>query len=398
MIKKLALLFLSSLIALSDFSTCLAAEVNTWRPTTSHSSKMPRLIPAPPRLTAKAYVVMDALSGAVIAKKNAQQRLAPASLTKLMTLYITFLALQNGQIKLSDTVHISRKAWKMSGSRMFLKPGERVSVQDLIQGIIVASGNDACVALAEFIAGNEASFSDLMNQAAHQLKMNATHYVDSTGLPNSKHYTTPYDMALLTQAIIRDFPQYYHFFKQKWFSHNHIKQPNRNRLLWRDPRVDGLKTGHTNAAGYCLISSATENDMRLITVVMGAPSDAARANNSEALINFGFRFYTRYTLFDPNTPMTQSRTYLGREQYTPLGVEKPLSVSIAKSDYQKLQAHFTLSQPLRAPVQKNQRYGTVTVKVNDTVIATAPLVALKSNPSGGFFRRMLDHVLLFIHG
>src|SRR3990167_7321302 len=249
------------------------APIPTANPIALSTNNQPTIIPTAPNLNSSGYVLMDADTGMIIAHKNMHQEMQPASLTKLMTLYLTFNALRNGQIHLTDEVRVSKKAWQTGGSRMFIKEGSLVTVQNLIDGIIVASGNDACVALSQYVGGNESTFVDMMNAAAAQLGMKNTHYVDSTGLPQPEHHSTPYDMALLTRAIIENFPQYYPLFKQGWITYNGIKQPNRNRLLWRDPSVDGLKTGHTNEAGYCLIASALRHGMRLISVVMGASTD-----------------------------------------------------------------------------------------------------------------------------
>src|SRR3989344_871667 len=261
-------------------------------PTPAANPNAPLIIPPPPDLKAKSYVLMDALSGVVVADKEMNTVVEPASLTKLMTLYLTFSALHSGQIHLNDQGPISAHAWKMDGSRMFVKVGSFVTVDELIQGITVASGNDATVALAEYIGGTEETFAQLMNQTAQSLGMKNTHFMDSTGMPNDQHYTTAYDLALLARALIENFPQEYHYFSEKWITYNNIKQPNRNRLLWQDPSVDGLKTGHTDSAGFCLIASAKRNNMRLISVIMNTPNESERAIESEALLNYGFRFYT----------------------------------------------------------------------------------------------------------
>lgn len=339
---------------------------------------------------------MDASSGTILAKKNMNLRLPPASLTKLMTLYVTFEALAQGQIKVTDKVRISEKAWRRGGSRMFLKEGSHVPLQKLIEGIIVASGNDACVAMAQYIAGNETSFAQLMNQTAKRLGMKNTHFIDSTGLPKPTHYATAHDLAILTRALIRDFPQYYGWFKQKWITYNHIRQPNRNRLLWRDPSVDGLKTGHTEAAGYCLIASGVRNNTRLISVVLGTSSDKARSNDSQALLNWGFRFYKSHKLFTANTPITKARIWLAKQKYIPLGVERDLYVAIPAGEYKYLKATTQIQSKLHAPIIKGQAYGSIQVTLKGKVIANAPLISLKSDIKGGLWSRMVDHVeLLF---
>ncbi|MBX9705272.1 MAG: D-alanyl-D-alanine carboxypeptidase, partial [Gammaproteobacteria bacterium] len=258
-------------------------------PTTS--KPVAYIVPSPPDIDAKAYVLIDANSGKVLATSNADARRQPASLTKLMTIYIAFRELAAGHIQLTDQVTISENAWKTGGSRMFVGVGSKVPLEDLLQGAIVASGNDSTTALAEYIGGTEPVFVQMMNQQAKQLGMNDTNYTDATGLPNPDHYSTANDLAKLANAIVHNFPQYYHYFGEKWFTWNGIRQPNRNRLLWRDDGVDGMKTGHTDEAGYCLIGSAQENGMRLISVVLGAPSENGRIEDSESLLKYGFRFY-----------------------------------------------------------------------------------------------------------
>ncbi|MFW0091675.1 MAG: D-alanyl-D-alanine carboxypeptidase family protein [Coxiella-like endosymbiont] len=356
----------------------------------------PSLTPPPPNINVKGYVLMDADSGAVIAEKNMNKRLQPASLTKLMTLYIAFQALKNNQIHLDNKVTVSVKAWHTGGSRMFLKEGSEVSVGLLIQGITVSSGNDACVTIAQYIAGTEQTFAQIMNQTAERLGMKNSHYVDSTGLPRSDHYSTPYDMALLARATINGFREYYHFFSQKWLTYNNIKQPNRNRLLWRDASADGLKTGHTDEAGYCLISSAKRHNMRLIAVVMGAKTDSSRADDSEALLNYGFRFYQTQMLFGANKGITKERIWLGKEKYINFGLEKPLYVTVPAGDYKNLKASLQLDQNLRAPILKDQTYGKIVVMFYGKPIVKAPLIALQNDSQAGIFSRMLDYVTLFL--
>lgn len=366
--------------------------------TPAPQTAQPLIIPAPPKLHAKAYVLMDANSGKIIASENMNDKLEPASTTKLMTLYIAEQALAQGQIDLNDKVEVSKNAWSRGGSRMFLKLGDRVTVQSLIQGIIVASGNDACTALAEYIAGNEASFANLMNQTAARLGMTNTHYDDSTGLPRPDHYSTAYDLAVLARHVVTDFPQYYGFYKDKWISYNGIRQPNRNRLLWREPGVDGLKTGHTKAAGYCLISSGVQHGMRLISVVMGTPSDADRANDSQALLNWGFRFYKTYKLYSAEQPITSPRIYMGKTKNVGLGLQQDMYVTIPAGEYNMLKASMELQSKLKAPVTKGETYGSVNITLNGKPIATAPLIALQDDPIGGAWSRLTDRVSMFIKG
>ena len=371
-----------------------AQSISTPMPQTAQ----PLIIPAPPKLNAKNYVLMDVNSGKILASKNMNKRLAPASTTKLMTLYITEQALAQGQIDLNDKVRVSKIAWSRRGSRMFLKLGALVSVQRLIEGVIIASGNDACTALAEYIAGNEASFANLMNKTAVRLGMKNTHYDDSTGLPRPDHYSTAYDLAVLARHVVTDFPQFYHFYKEKWITYNGIRQPNRNRLLWREQGVDGLKTGHTKAAGYCLISSGVQHGMRLLAVVMGTPSDSARANDSQSLLNWGFRFYKTYKLYGANQAITTPRIYMGKSKQVALGLQQDLYVTIPAGEYSMLKASMELQPKLKAPIAKGQDYGSVNVTLAGKTIATAPLVALQDDPVGGAWSRMTDRVSMFIKG
>ena len=368
--------------------------------TTNQSTEVPTaLVPPPPNLNVKGYVLMDADSGTVVAEKNMNQHLQPASLTKLMTLYLTFQALKSGQIHLDDKATVSVKAWRTGGSRMFLKRGSSVPINCLIQGIIVASGNDSCVTIAQYITGTEQTFSQMMNQTAQRLGMKNSHYVDSTGLPNPNHYSSAYDMALLTRAIIKDFPEYYHLFSKKWLTYNNIKQPNRNRLLWRDNSVDGLKTGHTEEAGYCLIASAQREGMRLISVILGAPTDGDRTGDSEALLDHGFRFYQTQRLFDAHTPVTQKRIWLGKQKYIAFGLANSLYVTFPKGDNENLKATMQFSKTnLQAPLNEGQSYGVINILLNGKPIATARLIALQKDSTAGLLSRMWDHIVLFFEG
>lgn len=359
------------------------------------ATKPPIIIPPSPDVNAQAWVLMDAATGQVLAQKDMDVRRQPASLTKLMTLYLTFQALAQGQIKIDDKVRIGQDAWSTGGSRMFLKLGSEVPVNELIQGIIIASGNDACVALADFIAGNQSSFAALMNMTAKRLGMNNSNFIDATGLPAPEHYMSAHDLAVLARALANDFPQYYRYFGEKWITWNNIKQPNRNRLLWRDPSVDGLKTGHTQEAGYCLIASAKRLNMRLVSVVMGAPSDAERSNDSQALLNWGFRFYKSYVLYKADTPVTKARVYLGQGSTVPLGVEKDFMVTLPVGQYDNLKAAIEVTPKLRAPIEKGKTYGSITVTLEGKTIATAPLVALENDNGGGFFSRIKDRFLMW---
>jgi serine-type D-Ala-D-Ala carboxypeptidase (penicillin-binding protein 5/6) len=383
-IKRTCILFFSCL-CLSVYST----------PQTANSASS-TIIPAPPTVDAKGYILMDANTGKILAGKDIDTRMAPASLTKLMTLYQIAAALQAGKLHLNDRVTISEKAWRTGGSRMFIKVGDQVPVNDLIQGIAVVSGNDACVAMAEQIAGTEESFTELMNHSASLLGMQNTHYTDATGLPDPNHYTSPRDLAVLTKAIVSKFPEYYSWYSQKEFTYNNIKQPNRDILLWRDPSIEGMKTGHTEDAGYCLVSTASRNGMRLIAVIMGSSSTRARANSSLALLNYGFRFYESKKVFAANTAVKQPRIWFGKSKNIPAGVEKDLFVTLPSGQVAHLEATVTVAEPIKAPVQKGQTLGNISLTLNGKDYLQQPLVALQDDPKGGIFLRMRDHIGLFI--
>lgn len=354
----------------------------------------PMITPTPPALNAKAYILIDANSGKIIAEKNSEDELPPASLTKIMTLYVISNALKNEQIHLTDMVRISREAWKAAGSRMFVKEGQSVSIQDLLKGIIVDSGNDACVAMAEQLGGSEDGFTELMNFQAKQLGMSKTHFTDSTGLPNKDLHTTAKDLAILSRAIINDFPEYYPWYQQKWFSFNGIRQANRNRLLWRDGQVDGVKTGHTDEAGFCLVSSAKRADMRLIAVLLGAPNDTARADDSERLINYGFRFYETHQLFKAGDNVAEIPLYKGISRTLHVGLARTQFVTIPAAQYQHLTMNTNVPKYLQAPLKKGDKVGELIVKFEADVIASEPLYALEDAPPGGFFSRLKDSMRL----
>jgi D-alanyl-D-alanine carboxypeptidase (penicillin-binding protein 5/6) len=358
-------------------------------------SRNPTLkIPSAPDTEAKNYVLMEAKTGTFLAKKEMDEQVPPASLTKLMTLYLIAQSLESHAIKLDTKVPISKKAWKTGGSKMFVRVGRNVAVSDLLQGIIVASGNDACVAMAEFLGGSESSFAKMMNEQAERLGMTHTHYIDSTGLTNSpSHYTTAYDLALLTRALILDFPQYYPWYQQKWFTYNGIKQPNRNRLLWRYSYADGVKTGHTNAAGYCLVSSAIKNNTRLISVVLGTSSDEKRASSSMALLNYGFRFYKSALLYPERKAILEPRVWFGKYRTIPIGVESDLYITTAINEKKSITTQVNINAlPIKAPIKKGQKLGTLTALLDGQPISSQTLVALKDDPRGGFFRCLVDRV------
>lgn len=353
-------------------------------------------VPAPPQLDAGSYLLTDFASGRVLAEADPDKRLPPASLTKLMTAYAVFKSLENGTIHIDDDVYVSKKAWRTKGSRMFIEVDTHVPVEELIQGMIVQSGNDASVALAEHIAGSEASFADLMNQYAHALGMKNTQYRNSTGLPAEGHYSSARDTAILAHAIIAEFPQYYRYYSQRQFTYNGITQHNRNALLWRDDSVDGLKTGHTEAAGYCLASSAKRANMRLISVVLGAPSADARVDASQALLNYGFRFFETHKLYAGGEQVTQARVWKGASESVPLGLDRDLYVTIPRGHYDALEASMDLPEDLEAPLGEEVKVGEVHVSFRGDDVSTVPLVSLQAVPEAGLLTRLKDQVMLWL--
>jgi len=345
-------------------------------------------------LAATGFILMDFQSGQILAESNADQRMEPASLTKLMTAYTVFQELRAGHIRLEDKVRVSEKAWRMPGSRMFIEVGSTVAVEHLIEGMIIQSGNDASVALAEFIAGSEDAFVPLMNAHAKNLGLTGTHFVNATGLPHKDHYTTPRDMARLAKALIRDFPEYYHWYSEKKYTYNNITQSNRNLLLFRDDSVDGMKTGHTDSAGYCLVSSAKRHDMRLISVVMGAHSEKGRAQESQKLLNYGFRFFETHRLYAAGEPLKQMRIWKGASEMVPLGLNSELYITVPRGQYKDLKASLSVDKTIIAPANKGQPFGTVDVRLGDKTLAQRPLVALESVDKGGLWQQVKDNVML----
>ncbi|MCK0153269.1 D-alanyl-D-alanine carboxypeptidase [Alcanivorax sp. S6407] len=353
------------------------------------------MVPRAPQIDARGYLLMDAASGRIIVEHNAEQRLPPASLTKMMTAYIAEAELQKGNLSEDDMAPVSVKAWRMGGSKMFIKEGTRVSVGDLLKGIIIQSGNDASVAMAEFVAGSEDAFADLMNQHARRLGMHSTHFMNATGWPAENHFTTAKDMATLARAIVRDFPEHYDTYAQKEFTYNGITQQNRNLLLWRDERVDGLKTGHTEEAGYCLVSSAKDGDMRLIAVVMGTDSEGARARESQKLLTYGFRFFETYKAYSAGDILDTAELWMGEQREVRLGLAEDLILTIPKESHENLKAEVTVNPQLQAPINQGQQYGTVTVRMDNEVLVEKPLVALESIEEAGFLTKIWHHILMF---
>ena len=353
------------------------------------------IIPSAPQLAAKSYVLMDAASGKVLVENAGDERLPPASLTKLMTAYIATLEIQKGKIAESDMVTVSEKAWRTGGSRMFIQVNTQVSVDDLLHGIIIQSGNDASVAMAEYIAGSEEAFADLMNAAAQRLGMTNTNFVNSTGLPHPEHYSSASDMAKLARAIIYEDPAHYGIYAQKEFLWNNIKQPNRNLLLWRDKTVDGLKTGHTEEAGFCLVASAVRDGMRLISVVFGTDSEQARAAETQKLLTYGFRFFETRTFYQQGVELAKSRVWKGQQDQVSAGLAEDLTLTVPRGQLDKLQAGMTLNPELTAPIQQGDVIGKVEVSLNDQVLQSTDLIALHAVEEGGLFRRFWDSIRLF---
>jgi D-alanyl-D-alanine carboxypeptidase (penicillin-binding protein 5/6) len=349
----------------------------------------------PPDVAAKAYLLMDFNSGQVLAESKGDERMEPASLTKLMTSYVIYKEMQSGRIKLNDMVTISERAWHMGGSRSFVPVGKQVSVEDLLKGMIVQSGNDATVALAEHVGGSEEVFVSMMNQEAKQLGLTGTHYMDRTGMPNPDHYTTAHDLATLTRAMIRDFPDHYALYSMREFTYNGITQRNRNKLLWRDKSVDGVKTGHTESAGYCLVASAQQDNMRLISVVLGTDSEEARADESQKLLSYGFRFFETHRLYKADQALSTVRVWKGEKESLPLGLKQELYITIPRGQYDKLNAAMKVQQPITAPVSKGTLYGSLNISLDGQTIVTKPLIALDTVAEGGFFQRAVDDIKLW---
>lgn len=354
----------------------------------------PSIVPAAPTIGAKAWLLIDYNSGRVLAEHNSQQRVEPASLTKMMTAYLVLYEIRSGSISANDQVRISEKAWRMKGSRMFIEVNSLVSVEELLKGLIIQSGNDATVALAEHVAGSEDAFVELMNQHARTMGMTGTHFTNSTGWPDPEHYTTPHDLAILSRVLIRDFPEHYEWYRIKEYTYNDIRQFNRNRLLWLDERVDGIKTGHTESAGYCLVASAQEDDMRLISVVLGTDSENARAAASRKLLNYGFRFYETFLLHHAKEPLQSMRIWKGEQDTLSLGLQQDLYITIPRGQRDKVKANMTVETMLVAPAKKGQTYGTVNIMLGEEELSQQPLVALEDVPEGGLWDQMVDSVML----
>ncbi len=351
--------------------------------------------PAPPIIGAKSYLIIDGQTGHELASLNPDSALAPASLTKLMTTYVVFDALKQGQIGLEDEVTISEKAWRTEGSRMFIEVGTRVSIENLLIGMIVQSGNDASVALAEHIAGTESVFAELMNQHAAALGMHSSHFLNATGLPAEGHTTTARDLATLARAIIAEFPDYYAWHAVKEFTYNDIKQSNRNSLLWRDASVDGLKTGHTEEAGYCLVASAERDNMRVVSVVLGTSSEKVRSDGTQALINYGFRFFETRLLFKAGEEITTTRIWKSANESSRLGVLEDLYITVRRGAYDQLESTLDVPTIVEAPISAGQPVAELKIRLGDEQLLSTPLRALDDNPTGSIWQRTRDSVSLW---
>jgi serine-type D-Ala-D-Ala carboxypeptidase (penicillin-binding protein 5/6) len=351
-------------------------------------------VPAPPVIGAKSYFLIDGNSGHVLASFEPDLRLAPASLTKLMSVYAIFKALKEEQVSLDDQVTVSEKAWRTPGSRTFIEVGTRVTVKDLLLGMIVQSGNDASVALAEHIAGTESVFAEVMNRYALELGMEGSHFTNATGLPHKDHYSTARDMAIVARAMINEFPEYYGWYSVKEYKYNDILQTNRNALLWRDSSVDGMKTGHTVDAGYCLVSSAKRDGMRIISVVLGSPSPQTRIEGSQALLNYGFRFFETRLLYKAGETVAEAKIWKSANERTPLGLPEDLYITVPRGSYDELESVLSMPAVLFAPVAQGQPLAELKVSLNGSSLLSAPLRALNENPSGSIWQRGRDAVML----
>ena len=351
-------------------------------------------VPQPPEIDARSHFLVDMHTGRVLTEGAPDERVEPASLTKMMTSYVVFSEIAAGKFALSDEVLVSEKAWRMKGSRMFIEVGTRVSVESLLMGLIVQSGNDAAVALAEFVAGDEGTFADLMNRHARRLGMTGSHFTNSSGLPEPDHYSTARDMALIAIALIRDFPEYYGWNAVREYEYGGIKQRNRNRLLFRDESVDGLKTGYTRAAGYCLVASAMREGMRLVAVVMGAKSSGARARMAQSLLDYGFRFYETRLVYASGETVTEVKVWKGETEQLALGLEQDLYVTVPRGRYREIDAEMEIDAQLVAPVSAGERKGVLRLALAEELEVERPLVAIEEIAEGNLWRRLSDHIRL----
>jgi len=354
--------------------------------------------PAAPTLGANSYILLDFNSGSALVESNPDMHVEPASITKVMTSYVVFTELAAGNITLDELVNVSETAWRTGGSRMFIEPGMEVTVEQLIKGMVIQSGNDASVALAEHLAGTEPAFADLMNHYAVQLGMTNSHFINATGLPHEDHYTTARDVAILSVALIAGFPEYYRWYSEKEYNFNKIRQHNRNNLLWRDPAVDGLKTGYTQAAGYCLAASAKRDGMRLISVVLGSGSESSRVSESQSLLNYGFRFFETVQLYKAGQELAQGKVWKGENEQIKLGIRDELFVTIPRGRYDDLDAQVEMRPELIAPIAEGEQVGQISIRLEDTEITNRGLVALEAINEAGFFGRTWDGMSMWIGG
>ncbi len=350
----------------------------------------PIFTPAAPSVAASSYLLMDFNSGRVLAEKDSDKRVAPASLTKIMTVYVVFRELKAGHLTLDEKVTISQNAWETGGSKMFVEVNKQVPIEDLLQDVVIQSGNEASVDLAEHVAGSEQTFATMMNEQAARLGMTNTHFENSMGLPTENHYSSARDLATLAQALIKEFPEYYRWDSQKEFTYNGITQQNRNQLLWRDPSVDGIKTGFTDDAGYCMVASAKREDMRLISVVMGTASTNARANESQSLLNYGFRFFETHRLYEGGKALTEAKVRKGETSKLQVGLAEDVYVTAPRKHFSELKAETQLDKAILAPLNKGDAVGNLVVTLEGETIASKPLVAMDAIAQGGLFRRLYD--------
>ena len=376
-------------------ATPAPASAPTNTPAAAATPSEPGAIPSPPEVDARAYLLIDYTTGQVLAQRNADARMEPASLTKLMTCYVVFHALKAGTLKLDDQVTISEHAWKAEGSRTFVQVGSKIPAEVLIKGMIVQSGNDATIALAERVGGTEGAFVQIMNDYAKRLGLSNTHFDDSSGLPSPTHYTSARDLSLLASALLRDFPEYYPWFSVREFVWNNIKQENRNGLLERDPSVDGMKTGHTDSAGFCLVTSARRQDMRLITVVLGSSSIKAREDASAALVNYGFTFYETVNVKRRGTAVLKPRVYKAAEEFYSVGPASDINIVVPRGQAGSIMTTATVQRRLIAPLGTSTRVGELQVVVNGKPVTSVPLYPIADVPEGGLWTRLSDTVLLW---
>ncbi len=351
-------------------------------------------VPNPPSLNAESFFLVDFESGRILAEKDPDKHVEPASITKLMTAYLVDKAIADGDITMTDMVTISEKAWRMKGSKMFVEVGKEVIVEDLIKGLVIQSGNDASVALAEHVAGSESAFVGYMNHQAQLLGMTNTQFKNSTGWPAEGHFSTARDIAILTAAIIREYPETYAYYREKEYTYNDIRQFNRNRLLWRDESVDGVKTGHTEAAGYCLVASSMQSDMRLISVVLGAKSDKSRTSSSQSLLNYGFRFFETHKLYGANEVLKTADLWYGEQEQVAMGIDRDIFITIPRGRYKDLDASMDIESQISAPVVRGQELGQVTISLDEEVIVSERIVATHAVAEGSLIKRAMDRIKL----